>query len=295
MTSVVAEYPALYEAGNEGSEYCQRKFFALTKAQLWVLLSAAIVSGWNPVSGTATRAVAVATALLMVVALGVTFAARTNVYDDRWFACRALAENIKSATWRYVMQPAPRDKGAAALADERFAETMRELRERVPENQTRLAEHGTHGGLVTRWMTDTLRLSWGEKLRLYESSRVKDQIAWYSSKARTNARDERRWWNGLLTLEVASIAAATLFAVAPREWSPTGAVAAAAAGSLAWIQTKRFSDLSNAYRVAADDLTRIAINIPHVQDEHSFARLVDDVENTISREHRIWLERRSRP
>src|SRR5689334_22308850 len=101
--SAPIEYPSLMRAADSASGAAQRGFLRLNVAQLIILVVTALVTGWTPPSPDAQRWVAVAVALMMFVALGVATVLRLNKFDERWFRCRALAENVKSAVWYFVM------------------------------------------------------------------------------------------------------------------------------------------------------------------------------------------------
>ena len=65
-----------------------------------------------------------------------------------------------------------------------------------------------------------------------------------------------------------------------------------AASAIAWSQMKRYSELAQTYSLAAQELgdqEAIALNIT---EEADFLALVEQVEETISREHTIWCVRR---
>lgn len=65
------------------------------------------------------------------------------------------------------------------------------------------------------------------------------------------------------------------------------------AGFIAWMQTKRFSDLGISYSIAAGDLRRIAEERAHVETESDVELLVKEVEAAVSREHSIWMAHRA--
>jgi len=61
-----------------------------------------------------------------------------------------------------------------------------------------------------------------------------------------------------------------------------------AGGGAAWMQAKRYEDLSASYKVTASELKQVAADIDRQQDEASWARFVENVEGSMSREHQLW-------
>jgi hypothetical protein len=64
------------------------------------------------------------------------------------------------------------------------------------------------------------------------------------------------------------------------------------AGAIAWMQTKRFSDLDVSYSIAANDLRRISAERKNAETEEDVQILVKEIETAVSREHSMWLTRR---
>lgn len=131
-----------------------------------------------------------------------------------------------------------------------------------------------------------------DRCNLYLRDRVQDQAEWYASKAKANSRYETRWFWFILAAEGTAVLAAFIRLNCVQEFNPTGGIVAMAACLVAWSQTKRFSDLANAYCVAALDLKMIKERYGQAATEESLQQLVDEAEAAISREHRLWVEKR---
>jgi hypothetical protein len=143
-----------------------------------------------------------------------------------------------------------------------------------------------------------------DRLNLYLEERVNDQRKWYSSKAST-ARSSNDTWFWITTAgQFAALAGAVWVVHAPD--SPirfTGFFSAVASAAMAWLQMKRYQDVSQSYAMAAHELGLIELQAQNVRDQikaavlpmHAEAHLasfVADAENAISREHTMWVARR---
>ena len=136
-------------------------------------------------------------------------------------------------------------------------------------------------------------MSMTDRHAFYTHHRVRDQIDWYRQRAKSNADAESTWFAAVLIAESLAIVAAVVRILTVHEFNPTGGIAAIAACFVAWSQTKRFSDLANSYGVACRDLNGLRTSAEHVHDEAALQQFVVEVENAVSREHRLWVERRS--
>ena len=142
-------------------------------------------------------------------------------------------------------------------------------------------------------MREARALPTDKRLALFNEHRVHDQIGWYMNKAKINARAEHRWFAAIIAADALAVAFAVIRLLSDSEYNPTGGIVAVAACLLAWTQTKRFSDLANSYGVAGRDLNGLATRADHVHSEEELQSFVDDVEQAISREHRLWIDKRS--
>jgi len=131
-----------------------------------------------------------------------------------------------------------------------------------------------------------------ERVRTFREERLRDQRAWYTAKARANSASERRLWAAILCLEMVGVLSGLAQAWLLLSVNPVGGIAAVSAGFIAWLQTKRYSDLASAYTVASDDLARLDAQFDAVVNPIEFERLVREVEAAVSREHSLWVSRR---
>jgi anti-sigma-K factor RskA len=60
----------------------------------------------------------------------------------------------------------------------------------------------------------------------------------------------------------------------------------------AWSQMKRNDELAQSYALAAQELEEIETLTKNQASEKAFSQLVEQAENSISREHTLWCARR---
>lgn len=287
------DYPALWRTSNAASASCQRTFLAWLFIHLSLLAATGLVAAWNPISPKADQGVSIAVGAMMLAALLVGLGLRLARSDDSWFRARAFAENAKGAAWRFMMKSKPVAQSDDEAEEKAFLEELEQIRGRFPQVEKHLSKHDGGGEELTPKMREVRRLSLADRLACYRKHRLQDQIEWYRKKAKVNAKAESHWFVGVLIVEGLAIAAAAWRMLDSHEYNPTGGVAALAACLVAWVQTKRFSDLANTYGVASRDLNGLNTRAEHVHTEAELQAFVNEVENAVSREHRLWVEKRS--
>jgi len=285
------DYPALYRCSDAASNSCQRWYMIAVKSHLGLLAATGLIACWSPSSDGWEQAVSIGIALTMFFALLIGLVLKIGGLDDAWFRARAFAENTKNAAWRFMMSPIPPEQENAEKDERDFLEELQMIRDRFPQVERYLSQHQDDGHEITAKMREIRSLAISDRLAFFKEHRLQDQIAWYMRKAKMNAISEQRWFYAIIVADGIAVLFAVIRLFIDVEYNPTGGIAALAACLLAWTQTKRFSDLANTYGVASRDLNGLATRADHVHTEDELRSFVDEVDITVSREHRLWVER----
>lgn len=266
----------------------QKKYMILVKADLISVTLAALLSIWESLSNVA--------AVMMLLSALATYCVWKSAWAKLWFDGRAVAESIKSLSWRFMTGS---DQFSMALpakvAEERFLDAVSQ----VLNERKGILEHlcqAHEGPTVTPEMREIRGLGTDERKSLYLRHRLKDQQEWYSRKAEYNRRAKERCFAAVVCMQVAAMLAAcahTAWRSVPINLATFLAISATAL--LSWLQVKRHEELSQSYAVAAHELRNAEALIEHVDSDESLARIVHQVEEAISREHTLWVVRRSCP
>lgn len=280
------DLPEAFVSADEASLKAQQHFLASTRTQLLLL----VVAG---VAGVVDWETSYLDLGSLVAALAFTLAAVLRVILIRrpphraWYEGRAAAESVKTLSWRY------------AVGGEPFLTGNPESLERWQE-QVRSIFDGLDGIATPGPPTPTPSM---ERLRAeplphrktgYSEGRIRDQLHWYSRKADWNRRRARSWSVTILALQVLAAVGAFLLAFQVMEVDLFGLAGALVASGAAWVETKQHATIANAYRVAAEELERIAALIDDISTEEDWGRFVADSEEAISREHTMWKASSSR-
>lgn len=280
------DYPALYSAASALSSSSQAAFFHSFLLHSSCLLVAAVSA--------MTTAPSVMAAVLQATALGLALASAVYIFNQRpersWYAGRALAESIKTSTWRFVCRAEPYH-----LDD---VDSHRELVWRL-----RMLL-GSHADVVKRMSVDsraqvTERMaslrsqSLDARRAFYRSHRINEQLKWYADKAAYNRRHGAFFaWLLWITISAAIVLAVVRVSYPAAPYWPTDAVIVFASSVLGWVQAKRFQELAASYTLTAHEISMIRERSLVTMDEQEFSSFVGDAENAFSREHTQWLARR---
>lgn len=283
-------FPSLYQSSDQASLSAQRLYLILQRCHLGFLILGSVVAAMNPVVD-ATWFYTVL-AIILVVGVIFTWVSYSRRDDKVWFDCRAIAESTKTATWRFMMKAAPFEDDSTAK--QTLVSELREIREARPASPKDLATSlNASAQSIGDFMNDVRSQSLGKRMAFYIESRLRDQKAWYSRKASFSSSGESRWFwltTGLQILAVAFViieAASGGFRV-----NVVPILMTCAAAAVAWSQMKRHSELAQTYSLAAQELGEQEAIALDITEETGFLRLVEQVEETISREHTMWCARR---
>ena len=287
----VNTYPALFRSADTAANNKQKRYLALLLAEYATLLLASILSS-NLFSDT-TSLLLYAIIFLASVTL---LLLRTKLKPEQdWYRCRALAESVKTLTWRYMMRASP-------FVDEPYVrdplnEFTHSLNQLINDNRStveKIATSSSADDQITDDMNRIRKLDLKHRKDLYDDQRIQEQRNWYANKASINRRSARIW----VLIGVAAYTTAILLSLVRlefQEWRiwPISPIITFASLVIGWTQIKKFNELAVAYTVAAQEIGLIRPKLVSVNQEDQFSRFVVDAELAFSREHTLWIARRT--
>jgi len=280
------DFPALYRSANAYSLSSQATFFRVLRTHLVLLVVAAAFSVINrPEWWMGDFQVA-----CLLGALGCSIYLFAKRPDQAWYAGRAVAESIKTSTWRYVCRAEPFLLDDAK-ARNGFKLRLKEIFEQNREVVGALSE-SLDGAAISTAMDALRRQPLVERQTVYAKYRVADQLTWYAGKAAHNKKCAKAFFWGLVVVNGLAVVCAVLrvtFGTMP--W-PTDVFVAAAASVLTWMQARRFSELASSYALAAFEIGIVQDEVMLATTDDAFSIFVGDAENAFSREHTQWVARK---
>ncbi len=280
------DFPALYRTADAASLSAQKNYFCALKLYLYLLVTAAIVAfGWAH-----SDYGALLSATLFLITTSILLYLKVNKPEEVWYSARAVAESVKSRTWRWIMKSKPYDEEVTEEQAQRVL--LSDLKTILQQNRSLLgALEWTPevGEAIPPKMIAIRELPWREKLTIYKRDRIDNQSTWYSKKSKLNKRRASQWLFASIVLHFAAVLMLLYRIKEPETTFPVVVVAVAASAILTWVQAKKYNELNTSYSLAAHEIVLIKGECVSVQSESQFSEFVVDCESAFSREHTQWV------
>ncbi|MEA2596234.1 MAG: hypothetical protein QOF01_2703 [Thermomicrobiales bacterium] len=285
-------YPSVYAAADAAAKDGHLRYVRLVQAELVLLILAAAGSVYQLPAIDEVRWQYAVQAMLLIGAFIAKLANRLRGYDDQWFESRAIAETVKSSTWRYMTRIEPFD-GDDEVADAAFTTALQTTLQTRGAFHHHLYRALPDGEPITHFMRRQRALPFPERKAFYQQERLADQIRWYSAKADANDRYAARWFWASLGFEGLALVGAIASIATTTSAGVVGLFATLSAGATAWTQLGRHNELRKSYGLAAYELTFLRIAMDDADEEATFAPTALEAEAAISREHTMWMAKRA--
>jgi hypothetical protein len=279
--------PDAFTQPDKAAARAQRQFLRWTKWFLVLNVGAAALGAAALSNDRAKQAAMLATALF---AIGFLLTGRIAAEkpNRQWYDFRAAAESAKTLAVQYAVGGGPFGLNAPD-ADRQFREAVRA----IPAALSNLPAIGPQGDPITPGLQEIRDRPRPERQEIYLRDRVQDQRVWYLNEALANQRAAARWRNVTFFCQALGIGGGAVRAAGLWDVNLLGIAAALTATAAAWMRTKDYEGLAEAYKVTGRELEKVEAEGRNVMSEDEWAEYVGDAENAFSREHTLWLARRS--
>lgn len=282
------EYPSLFNSADSYSIKAQKRFISLNR---WVLILLFISTILTSLS-IQNWAFWVSSVILLISAI-MSFLMLFLKFEKGWYEGRAVAESIKTLCWKYMIGAKPFDykldsKIAQANLITNFKKVIgqrKDFFELIGSNFARYEQ-------LPKSLTEIRDLDFKQRINIYKTHRLEKQKKWYSDKV-----DENQKWRKIsfaLIISAQILALVVMIVNYKFEFnifiSPI--FIAISTSLIAWLQLKKYQELSQSYLITATELSLIKSKVNQINSEEELSNFVDDAESAISREHTLWLARR---
>lgn len=286
------ELPALFNAADTASKKSQTNYLRAVAADLLLMVAGAIVTSISFEAEWAVTSTTVIGITLLFLSMAATAFVCFQKYEQHWYANRAVAESVKTLSWRYAMKAEPFNVQDID-ADRSFVESLKAILDDRAYLGADLAGLQSTGPQITNRMRELRNMSVAERLERYKGDRIDDQRKWYAGKAERNKNARMKWFIGVAVAQLAGTGFAVAALRCPGLLNVCAVFVAVASSALAWLQLKQHQELAQSYGIAAHELGLI-LEGKIVATDDDLSIFVSDAENAISREHTLWVARRDR-
>jgi hypothetical protein len=281
-----SDFPAIYQSADRQSVWYQRFFILSLTSNLICMIVFSILSTIN----IPDKNFAIFQSIILFIGFCLTIYLIIAKPQEVWYGARALAESIKTMTWRYMMRAEPYN-GSDQDARAHFLLNLRKLLDANKKISSLTVP--VDDKEITIKMESVRAFNIEERKQLYKTDRIEDQRKWYIRKSRANKNRAIVFFSAICIAYLIMI----IFSIARpaypdiKYW-PTDVLVTIASSILAWTQTKRYQELSASYSLTAREINLLSAEFPKENKEVEFSGFVGDAENAFSREHTQWQARR---
>jgi hypothetical protein len=284
------DYPAIYKEADNISNKTQKNYLGILLIFLGMLFfSSLLFSYFNSII--VIKIVNIIISFLIVI---LSFVFHFNNFQGKWYNARAVAESIKTISWRYAVKAEPYnipDNNARAL----FIKTIKHIIDMNHDFKKCIeAEYsGSTQHNIPNNLTAVRLLSLQERINFYQINRLLEQKDWYTKKSLLNKKRSLQFF---LLLIFISFVLLILLIISLTKTSnnmlfPIESLLSMISILFTWIQTKKYKELEKSYALTAHEIG--FIEMPSIDtDEKIFSDYVSNTENAFSREHTQWIAKK---
>lgn len=287
------DYPELYDSANNASLTSQKEY--IFNMKLYLILT--VISAFLSIYIKESKVSGIIATILFLIILALTIYQSVKRQDRIWYNGRAVAESVKTRTWRFIMRAEPYiDSNNIETVKTEFCNDLKEiLNQNKSLGSYLLNERASTKGNITNSMLDIRGLNLKDRLNYYISNRINEQRNWYITKASYNKKQEKKWFYSVISVNFIVILLLLLEVGYDWYFLPTSGIIVLSSSFLTWTQVKKFQELATSYSLTAYEIGLIKDENFKVIDEKTFSDFVKDSENAFSREHTQWIARKDAP
>jgi hypothetical protein len=280
------DYPFLYVVANKASLKAQ--FYYVSGIRIYLILTflGSIINFLTPFYGYYIQWFSTLFFLLSLIILVIQSFYR---FDEIWYSGRAVAESVKTRTWRYIMNAEPYNVEKTGF--------LQDLKDILSNNQVLAKNFNIDFGLgvFKIKMEEIRKISWNDRLEYYLKHRIDEQRTWYAKKASLNKNRANRWFLIMIMSNVLALIISFYFNIKNDNYSfSTEPLIVLGSVALSWMQSKRFREFGNAYALTVHEISLIREESAFVKSEQELSNFIKDAENAFSREHTQWVARKDK-
>lgn len=284
------DFPALFNSADKASIKAQKTYFFCLKTYIFSLIFAAIIAYYGG-QGSAGAIIAV---MIFLFSLGILVFLKIKKPEDIWYNGRAVAESVKTRTWRWMMRAEPYNKTIDDVQSQK--EFLSDLKLILHQNRSLSASlewTPDLGEAISDKMKIIRDLPLNDRLIIYLNDRVDNQRIWYSEKALYNKNQAMKWF--IISVVVHSIAVFLLIIRInhSRLYLPIEIIVTIASGALSWVQANKYNELHSSYSLTVHEIVLIKSEDITVENEELFSDFIINSETAFSREHTQWIARKT--
>lgn len=286
------DLPGLFQSADTASIKEQQKFFKGVFWYLILLIVAALFAFFaDDYPNTIFKIIST---VLFLLTLFIMVWLRVSRPDDIWYNGRAVAESVKTRSWRWMMRAEPYfDCDNIEIVRKHFVIDLKTI---LKQNENLIGKLGISASVeepISAKMIEVRMLNLSDRFNFYRQERITNQAIWYTNKSKFNEKRAEMWFWTTVSLHSLAILLLLYNIYEPNAKLPIEVVAVAASSVLTWLQAKKHNELSSSYSLTAHEIILIKSEITIIKSEEDLSEYIINCENAFSREHTQWYARKN--
>ncbi len=179
------DLPGMYQSASQASLNAQENYFRSLRWYLILLICATFISYARPndILGV------LLSAGLFLISSGILIFIRMQRPDDTWYNGRAVAESVKTRSWRWMMRAEPyEDCDNINIVSKQFISDLKTILDQNRSLSHSLQSTSAVRDPISKIMKGVRSSTVADRLAVYIDQRVQNQVEWYWHKANFNKR-----------------------------------------------------------------------------------------------------------
>lgn len=282
------DFPGIYEEADSLSNKTQKRYLKVLKLFIGLLLLSSVLFSYF----TNIWEVKLINAIVSLGIVVLSFIFSFVNFQGIWYNSRAVAESIKTISWRYAIKAEPYNIGdveAKALLIDSIKNILKMNHDFIKNIS---ADYSNHEQIPSS-MTFIRSLNTIDRLNYYYNNRIIEQRDWYKKKSEINKKYSTVFF--VILIVISFFLSVGLFLDLDKTNKivyPIPVLLSALSVIFTWVQTKKYRELEKSYALASHEIGFIAMLKDKVCTEKELSDYVIDSENAFSREHTQWIARK---
>lgn len=285
-------YPSLFKIADQKAAISQKIYIYINLIILILLVLSSLVSVFDDKKIIGLNLVIVGIILII-------FSTFLNLYilffrpEKSWYEGRAIAESVKSLTWKFITNTKPFKLNLNQDEVETiFVDNLKKIIGQRKDFYILIGKEFPNDNIISNEMIQIRNSSFENRKTFYVDNRIQDQINWYAKSSKKNSSKKNITFSFIIGFQILAVILFCFESTHFVNYSLTSTSLTITSVFLTWLQLKRYQELTDSYGITATELKFIKDKSKFVIDNNDLEKYVDDSESAISREHTLWLARR---
>lgn len=212
--------------------------------------------------------------------------------ERKWYLGRAIAESMKTLTWRYMMHADPFFEGNSKNDLKIFTERIQAINKQANQSKFIPKPNKSHKDIITEKMEEIRILSFEERKEFYSKYRINEQIKWYGDKSELNGKIAKLCSVIVISCQFLAAIYAFSFIETVKVFNINNVLVFFATSIISIVELNKYKEIYQSYALTKQELNIIRTKFRQVQNDAELNEFVLEAEQAISREHTMWLARR---